>query len=187
MRYSKLAGRQIGIGEAETVIVDVNRAQVIRPFQFQQVEIADRSRADDLCDVTRNNFARLRLARLIADGHAPSGLDQLGNVTLGGMVRHAAHRHLVPLGQRHVEQRRRLLRVLKKQFVKITEPKEQQRIGRNTFPQPLILLHHRGERVLHHPRIKSPGRNCEFGIGPVQPVAAILRANRAAKTRAKSS
>ena len=104
LRQAELAGGEIGVGKAKTAVVDVNRAEIIRAFRFEQIELAHRSRADDLGDVARNNFARLRLARLIADRDAPSGLDQLGNITWRRVIRHAAHRHLVPLGQRDIEQ-----------------------------------------------------------------------------------
>src|SRR6187397_3155737 len=66
------------------------------------------------------------------------------------MIRHTAHRHAVALGQCHVQQRRSLLRVVEKHFVEISEPKQQECVRRNAFPQPLVLLHHRSERVLHN-------------------------------------
>ncbi|KAG0506026.1 MAG: hypothetical protein Udaeo_06050 [Candidatus Udaeobacter sp.] len=65
------------------------------------------------------------------------------------MIRHTAHRHAVALGQRDVQQSRRLLGVIEKHLVEISEPKQQERVRRNAFPQPLVLLHHRSERVLH--------------------------------------
>src|SRR5262249_48430494 len=66
------------------------------------------------------------------------------------MIRHTAHWHAVALGQRHVQQGRRLFRVVEKHLVKIAESKQQERVRRNAFPQPLVLLHHRSKRVLHN-------------------------------------
>src|SRR5262245_23048597 len=66
------------------------------------------------------------------------------------MVRHTAHRYAVALGQRHIQQTRRLFRVIEKHLIEIAEPKQQKRVWRNAFPQPLVLLHHRSERILHN-------------------------------------
>src|SRR5439155_10668730 len=66
------------------------------------------------------------------------------------MIRHTTHWHAVALGQRDVQKGRRFLRVVEKHFVKIAEPKQQERVRRNAFPQPLVLLHHRSKRVLHN-------------------------------------
>src|SRR4051812_14754405 len=65
------------------------------------------------------------------------------------MIGHAAHRHAIPVSQGQVEQSRRLLGVVKKQLVKIAQPKEQQGIWRDGRAEPLVLLHHRGKRVRH--------------------------------------
>ena len=77
-------------------------------------------------------------------------LISFANVPVRGMIRHTAHRHVVPLGQRDIQQSRRFFRVLEKHLVKIAQPKKQQRVRRNAFPQPLVLLHHRSKRVLHN-------------------------------------
>src|SRR5439155_2224100 len=66
------------------------------------------------------------------------------------MIRHTTHRHAVALGQRDVQKGRRFLRVVEKHLVEIAEPKQQERVRRNAFPQPLVLLHHRSKRVLHN-------------------------------------
>ena len=164
LRQPKLARGQIGIGESVSVIVDVNRAEIIRPLRFEQVQLAHRPGADDLRDVAIDDLSRLRLARLIADRDALSRFDQLGDVILGGVIGHAAHRHLIALGQRDVEQGRCFLRVFEKQLVKIAQPEKQQRVGRNAFPQPLILLHHGSEALGHALNLKSAAGNCEFRI-----------------------
>jgi hypothetical protein len=98
----------------------------------------------------------------LADRDAPAGFDQLRNVTWGRVIRHAAHRHFVPLGQRDIQQYRRFLRVFEKQFVKIAQSKKQERVRRDAFPQSLILLHHGGKRILHRSSLQSVKVNCEF-------------------------
>ena len=77
-------------------------------------------------------------------------LDQLGDVILRRVIWHPAHRHAVAFGQRNIEQSRRLFCVFEKQLVKIPKTKQQKRVGRNAFPQPLILLHHGSDCVPHH-------------------------------------
>jgi len=66
------------------------------------------------------------------------------------MIRDTTHWHAIAVGQRDVQKGRRFLRVLEKHFVKIAEPKQQECVRRNAFPQPLVLLHHRSKRVLHN-------------------------------------
>src|SRR2546430_1631196 len=83
-------------------------------FGFKQIEIADRARTDNLRDIARDNFTRLRFARLIADCDATPRLDQLRDITLCRVIWHAAHRHAVAFLQRDIEQARCLLCVLKK-------------------------------------------------------------------------
>ena len=72
---AELARGQIGVSEAKTVVVDVNCAEIIRALGIEQIEFAHRAGANNLGDVARNNFPRLRLARLIADRHPPAGFD----------------------------------------------------------------------------------------------------------------
>jgi hypothetical protein len=62
---------------------------------------------------------------LIADGDPLPGLDELRNVTLRGVIRHAAHRHAVAMRQGEIKQARGFLGVVEKELIKITEPKEQ--------------------------------------------------------------
>ena len=94
-------------------------------------------------------FAAAGILDLIADGHAQPVADQLGDVAVGGVIRHAAHRRLVLLplvarGQDEVEQRRRLLRVLEKHLVEIAEAVEEDGVG-NLALDLEVLLEHRGE------------------------------------------
>ena len=100
-------------------------------------------------DFALHDLPLLRLADLIADRDAPTGLDQTPDVAVRGVVRDAAHRDEVPLRQRHIEDRRRLLCILKKHLVEIPQPEEQQRVRRQRPPDALVLLHHRRQRIGH--------------------------------------
>ena len=77
------------------------------------------------------------------------------------MIRHAAHRDVVAPGQSQVEQSGGDLRILEKELVEVSEPKEQQGIGRHAGAQPLILLHHRSEGMSHDGRMKLKEEECE--------------------------
>ena len=82
------------------------------------------------------------------------------------MIGHAAHRDLIPLGQGEVKQPGGDLGVLKKELVKISQPKEEQGISRHARAQPLILLHHRGESMSHGERMKPEEGKCQLQIVP---------------------
>ena len=154
----------------------INRCQIISAFRFQQTQFAHRSRANDLRDIARYDPPRLRLARLIANRDPFSCLDQLRDIILRGMIWHPAHRHAVAFRQRDIQQTSGFLRILEKQLVKIAEPKEQQHIRRDASAQPLVLLHHRSQRVRHPTKMKSAAANCEFRFlgGPPSTVRTAL-------------
>ena len=85
--------------------------------------------------------------RLLADGDAVPEPDELLQIVVGGMDRHAAHRDvgaemLAALGQRDAERPRRGDGVVEEQLVEIAHAIKEQaiRIGR---PDLDILLHHR--------------------------------------------
>ena len=69
---------------------------------------------------------------------------QLGDVALGGVVRHATHGDAVALGEGHVEQRGCGLGVFKEKLVEVAQSKEQQHVLRQLSPHGEVLLHHRG-------------------------------------------
>src|SRR5205814_1057529 len=104
----------------------------------------------------------LRFASLVTDRDSPPGFNEFCDVTLSGVIGHATHRDVIPLGQSEVEQTGGGLRVLKEELVKVTEPKEEQGISRHAGAEPLILLHHRGESVGHDWRIKLEEEKCEL-------------------------
>ncbi len=94
----KLACAQVRIGKAVNSIFVEDRSEVIGTLRFQQIEIAHGAGANDLRDIPVDDLALLRFARLVADRDAAAGLDQLGDVTRRGVIRHAAHRDFVALG-----------------------------------------------------------------------------------------
>src|SRR4030095_8352780 len=91
-------------------------------------------------------------------------LYQLCDVSLRGVIWHAAHRHTVAFGQGDIQQDRGLLCVFKEEFVEIAKSEQQKRIGRDAASEPPVLLYHWSERVPHCFRIRSGRANCEFGM-----------------------
>jgi len=94
---------------------------------FQKLKIVDRSGADDLADLPFNDSSGLGFAGLVTDRDSVPGFDQTANVPFRGVERHTAHRHTVALGQGHVQNRCRNLRVFEEKFVEIPETKKEKR------------------------------------------------------------
>jgi hypothetical protein len=91
-----------------------------------------------------------RIFHLLANRDAIAERDQLLQVIVGRMHRHAAHRNILPhvlaaFGQRDAERTRSLERILEEQLVKIAHAIEEQRI-RIVRLDLDILLHHRRRR-----------------------------------------
>ena len=150
LRQPEFTCAEICICKPKHIVVGINRAEIIRALRIEPAQFADCSRADDLRHFAIDNLpTRLRLTGLIANGYATSGVDQPANVSLRGVIRHTTHRHAVPLGQRHIQQSGCFLCVIEKHFVEIAQAKKEQCVGRNASPQPLVLLHHWSERILH--------------------------------------
>ena len=104
-----------------------------------------RARAEDLCNLALDQLTRPGLLHLVADGDLASGPQQPAEVRIGRVKRNAAHWHHASFSERHVEQLRAYLRILEKHLVKITEPKQEQRVLGQLALDAAILRHHRGE------------------------------------------
>jgi hypothetical protein len=94
-------------------------------------ERAGRIQPDDFA--AYQPFGVLGVFDLLAQGHRPSGLQQLGDIAGRGVVGHAAERDriravLVAGGQRDGQNARCFLRILIKHFVEITHPEKQDRM-----------------------------------------------------------
>ena len=88
-----------------------------------------------------------RVLGLLADGDPEAKADELLQIVVGGMNRHAAHRNvaaemLAALGERDRQGAGRLDGVIEEQLVEIAHPVEQQEIGVCGLDLD-ILLHHR--------------------------------------------
>ncbi len=146
----KLARGQVERGDAEAARAGgtIGGEEIVL-LRLELAGVEDAARRQDLRDLAPHDLARLRRLHLVADGHAPAGLEQLRDVALGGVVGHAAHRRALALGQGQVEQPRALLRVGEEHLVKVAQPEKQEGVGRHFALEPMILLHHGREGVGH--------------------------------------
>ena len=119
---------------------------------------------EDAGDLAFDQFAGDGFGGLFGDGDAFAGLEQAGDVALGGVVGHAAHRGAAAVGEGHVEDGRGGFRVLEEHLVEVPEAEEQDHVRGQGFPHGLVLGHHRGSGGCGHgaetgggePGIKKP-------------------------------
>ena len=150
---AKAATAQLQAGDAEALAIAADRHQQVLAVRLQQCFITDgpgRHHPHHLA--LHRPLAAGGIADLLADRHRQPQPGQLGQITLGRMVRHTRHWNRLPgrlpaAGQRDAEQLRGLPGVIVEQLVKVPHAVKQQGIG-VLHLQPQILLHHR--RVLLH-------------------------------------
>lgn len=104
------------------------------------------SRRNDADDIALNeSLCLLRIFKLLADGYFIPLLNQTVNINLGRMVRHAAHRNaafctcILPC-QGQFQFMRSRVRVIIKQFVKITQTVKEQAVLVSLFYL-FVLIH----------------------------------------------
>ncbi len=128
------AGRQLEPGECRGALgVAPEGGQVAALGALQQAGVGHRSGgvgADDLAP--HQPLGGRRILDLLGHRHPESGVEQLAQVAVEGVVRDAAHRRrdlvVVPApGEGDPEHRGRLLGVLEEQLVEVAHPVQQQR------------------------------------------------------------
>ena len=160
----KLARGVIDIGEAEFFAFAEHGGEVVRAVRVEQVEVADGAGAEDLRHGPFDDFARHGIGGLLGDGDAFAGFDELRDVTLRRMMRHAAHGHRVAFRQRHIEDGRGDLRVLEEQLIKVAQAEEEQHVLRKLPPDGEVLLHHGSGGGVGHGVGWSRGRQGGQGV-----------------------
>ena len=134
--------------------------QPIRAARFEQRVLGQRARSHEADDLPRDQHLGRRLALclgacagfvgrldLLGNRDPVPGADQAGEIAVGGMHRHAAHRHrlptaFAPAGQRDVEHAGGDLRIVEEQFEKVAHAVEQQALARLALER-VVLFHHR--------------------------------------------
>ena len=114
----------------------------------EQVALGQRARRDDADDLALDRpLGRADLADLLADRDRLAEPDQLGEVAVDRVHRHAGHRDRLARaraarGQGDVEQAMRALRVVEEELVEVAHPVEEERVGMLGLDAQ-VLLHHR--------------------------------------------
>ena len=80
--HFELARCVIDISEAKLLPIAKHRREVVRAVRVEQIEVIDRAGAEDLRDGPFDDLTRHRLRRLLGDGDAFAGLDELRDVAL---------------------------------------------------------------------------------------------------------
>ena len=140
-----LARRDVGAREHDLLARLIDERDVVVLRRLQRRLRQDRARRHDLDNLALCQPLRLRVADLLGDGHLVAALDELVDVRLSRMVRHAAHRRILPLAaarQRQAELLRDELGIFKEHLIKIAEAEEQD-CSRILLLRREILLHHR--------------------------------------------
>ena len=147
----KLPGRVVEEGDTGAVAVSGHdRGEIGGGAGQERLRVEDRARRDDARDVASDQaLGRARVLDLVADRDLPARRDEPGDVMVGAVPRHAAHRRLdvgvaVARGQRDTEQGRRLLRVLEEHLVEIAHPVEEDRVGDPALHLEVLPEHRRG-------------------------------------------
>ncbi len=139
----------IGAGEAEVGLLGgaslEDGGEVGMLGVVEEGEVVDGGGGDDLGDLALDNLSGFGSGRLLGDGDALVGFDELGDVALRGVVRDAAHWDVVSLGEGDVEDAGGGFGVLEEHLVEVPETVEEEDIVGQGSPHGHILGHHRGE------------------------------------------
>ena len=163
----EFAGREIEPAQRQIALALGQRGEKVVSSCIEQRLLGQRARRHDAHDAAlhrRLAGTLLRLGRvlhLLANGDAESRADQLRQIGLGRVHRHAAHRDvlalvLAALGERDVERARSEGRVLEEQLVEIAHPVKEQAIGMLALDRK-VLRHHR-RRLRHRGRGRQGGQ-----------------------------
>ena len=116
---------------------------------IEQSCVGDRSGSDNAGDAALDGtLRRCRITDLLADRNRFAAADELRQILVDRVIRHARHRNraaggLAARSQRDVEERSRALRVAVEQLVEIAHAVEHELVGMLSL-YPKVLLHHRG-------------------------------------------
>ena len=143
------AAGQIQPGHAELVPVCCHGQQQAVALVVEQGCVGERAGRDDARHLALHRaFGGGRVADLLADGDRLAQLDQLGEILLGGVIRHARHLDRLACrgatgGERDAQELRRPFRIAEKQLVKIPHAVKQQHAWVFRLDAQ-VLLHHGG-------------------------------------------
>ena len=156
----------VGKADADLAVAEADGRKVIVLLFGEQVGLDHRSRRHHADDLPLDEvLCGRRIFHLLANGDLVALFDQLADIYVRRVVRHAAHGRTfrfaaVPSGQRELQYAGRSDGVVKKHFVKIAEAIKEQIILILLLDRK-ILLHHR----CHLRSLLALARNDEFPAG----------------------
>jgi hypothetical protein len=151
----QFAGGDIEKGEAEDLSFRTETHQVMILTGAQVDGVRCETRSEDPDDLSLHNpFGQFRIFHLIAEGNFMPLLEKLGDIGFDRKVGDAAERDaifpaLISRGQCNIQFLRGHPGILEEHFIKITHPKEENRI-RVLALNLEILFDHRGDRSIRH-------------------------------------
>ena len=134
------------------------RRQIVIFARLQNLRVDRRSGRHHAGDFALHQLlGEARVLHLVADGHPKAAPDELGDITLGGMIGNAAHRDghallLVAGGQGDLQLLRSHHGVFKEKFVEISQTKQKQSIGMALLDG--AVLPHQGCGEVTHGRVR---------------------------------
>jgi len=145
----EFTGGVVRAGEAEAAFfrraAEEDCGEVVVSGVIEKAHVIDRAGGDDLGDFAFNDFAGLGLGRLLGDGDAFVGFDELGDISLSRVMRDSAHGDVVSLGEGDIENGGCSFCVLEEHFVEIAKAVEKKDVFREGAPHGHVLGHHWGE------------------------------------------
>ena len=156
---AKLAGRKIECGESRGIsgARDAGQKVVLLRTKLRVGRGARRQYARDLA--LHQLLGEPRVFHLLADGDLEALANQLGDVVLGRVIRHAAHGNgdaffLVARGERDLQLARGDDRILEEELVEVAQAEEQQRAGM-LFLDRGVLPHQRRGGLAHGRKLRG--------------------------------
>ena len=127
-----------------------HRGDVIVGGLVEEAVLGDGAGRDDARHLAADEALReLRILHLVAERGRLAGADQLGEISVERMIRHAAHRLVGAVGERRAQDRRGDQRVLPEHLVEIAETEHHDRPRRHLALDREILSHHRCKLCCH--------------------------------------
>ena len=124
----------------KAVFVEREGAEVVVARGVELVGGERRARGKDARELAADEFAGFGGLGLVADRDFFSGGEQFGDVVVRGVGGQSGHRGFLPFGQREPEETRGDDGVVEEQLEEIAQPKQQQRVARQSAFHLEILL-----------------------------------------------
>jgi hypothetical protein len=181
LRGGELAGGDVGVGDTGARALDQHGGEVIVGVTGEHTRLDDGAGGDDARDAALDDLPPLRrLADLLADGDLVPGGDQLGDVGLGGVVRHPGQWQLLPpphlaRGEGDVEDARGDLGVVLEHLVEVAETEEEEDIGVLALDRQVLLP----DRRRHRPSVQGEGVYVHINMADYRTAGCAVQAWRA--------